>query len=166
MSEIDSYKHECIGIVMCPSDHEIVPHNRSHRIIPLYVLHEDALTATSFCAKKGDLLLGGGSGESAALRISVPEVIVFYSQGREDALYSSNEPVKAYWSMNDAYVFCSGYARLGWTPSERIEDWLAQHVLAFVLAEYPNVFGQWKPSPPPRQDGSLCRVPTAEEKRM
>ncbi len=67
MALIDCYRHRCIGIVQCPSTYEIVPGNNTHRNIPLYLLEEDALNAHSWQAKRGDLLLGGRLGESAAL---------------------------------------------------------------------------------------------------
>lgn len=165
MSEIDSYQHECIGIVFCPSDYEIVAGNNSHRNIPLYLLKEDALTASSYEAKRGDLLLGGGSGESATLRISIPEAIYLFTHARDD-FEPAHKPVKAYWSMNEAFVFCDGYAKLGWTPHDSIEEWLAEHLLAFVLREYPELFGTGKGPLFPGQDGSICRRPTKEEKGM
>ena len=166
MSEIDSFQHECIGIVACPSDHEIVAGNTMHRGIPLYLLKEDAPTATSFQAKNGDLLLGGGSGESAALRISIPGAFSFFTSEHQADAEPADKPVKAYWNMNQAYVFCDGYAKAGWTPQERIEHWLAKRLLAFVLREYPDLFGNYQGSFLLEQDGSLCRVPTAEEKQM
>lgn len=166
MSEIDSYRHECIGIVACPSDYEIAPGNNTHRNIPLYLLKEDALTATSWQAKQGDLLLGGGSGESAALRISIPESIYFFTHERRNDIESIKELVKAYWNMNQAFVFCEGYTKLGWTPQDRIEVWLAHHLLSFVLREYPEQFGKWKGDLSLKQAGSICRLPTTEEKQM
>jgi hypothetical protein len=42
--------------------------------------------------------------------------------------------------MNEAYVFCEGYARIGWTPDVGIESWLTNHILAFVIQEYPEVY--------------------------
>src|ERR1700730_3329053 len=120
MSEIDSYKHKCIGIVKCPSSYWPPGF---HQFIPLYLLEQDAYDS-GFPAKQGDLLLGGGSGESPALRISMPEAIIFFT--REDwhkrIPPESFETVgdlhrslyRAHWSMNDAFVFGDGYAKLGW----------------------------------------------------
>lgn len=166
MSEIDTYQHECIGIVACPSDYEIMAGNNMHRGVPLYFLKEDALTATSYQAKKGDLLLGGGSGESAALRISVPEALTFFAHKQQDSSGLSAEPVKAYWNMNQAYVFCSGYAKLGWMPHDRIEYWLAKHVLAFVLNTRPELFDKENMKVSIKGYGSICRLPTTEEKQL
>src|SRR4051794_562347 len=85
MSEIDTYKHECIVMVRCPSSY-LPPRSwgpdPKEMYIPLYMLHEDALDSDSFQAKKGDLLLGGGSGESSALWIAMPEAVLFFT--RED----------------------------------------------------------------------------------
>jgi hypothetical protein len=165
MSEIDSYQHECLGIVVCPSRYEIVHGNNSHRNIPLYLIEQDALDADSWQAKKGDLLLGGGSGESAALRVSIPEAIVFFTHERQTN-FAGEAIVKAYWNANEAFAFCDGYTKLGWTPQERIEVWLAEHLVAFVLKEYPELFAQWKGNVPLKLDGSICRLPTTSEKEM
>jgi hypothetical protein len=76
MSEVDGYRHRCIGMVRCPSRFAIV-RQRTHQEIPIYRIDDDASDATSFRAKAGDILLGGGTGESAALRISIPEAFWF-----------------------------------------------------------------------------------------
>ena len=164
MSEIDSYQHDCIGIVLYPSRDEIVPGNNTHRNIPLYLLKEDSFDADSWQAKQGDLLLGGGLGETAALRISIPEAILFFTHERTSE--PSEEFVFAYWMMREAFVFCDGYARLGWSPQDRIEVWLAEHLVAFVLKEYPERFGKWRGNVPLKLDGSICRLPTSAEKQM
>jgi hypothetical protein len=164
MSEIDSYKHECIGIVHCPSSYAIVYKNNSHRHIPLYRLDDDALDGTSFQAKRGDLLLGGGSGESASLRISIPEAISFLINDNAVLEGEWDDFYRAYWTMNEAFVFCEGYRKLGWTPDTPIETWLAEHILAFVLREYPAVYGPFQIATPLEQDGSICHRPTPEER--
>jgi hypothetical protein len=165
MSEIDIYRNECIGIVNCPSSYEIVPGNNRHRLVRLYRLDQDALKEDdSWHAKTGDLLLGGGSGESAALRISIPEAFYFFTHEVWDAFDSLDEIYQAYWAMTEAYVFCEGYAKLGWTPQDPIEGWLTRHVLAFVVGEYPERYSQFVGNLPLIQDGTICRRPTSEEK--
>ncbi len=80
MSAIDSYKHELLGMVKCPSPFELVYGRGAgeKQEIPLYRLLEDIPSdETDFQGKKGDLLLGGGSGEIDALRISMPETFLF-----------------------------------------------------------------------------------------
>ncbi len=162
MSEIDQYRHECIGIIVCPSSYPIV-RGRDHRNIPLYRVDE---SAEDWDVKPGDLLLGGGSGESAALRISIPEAIYFNTRESWGDFDSVDQLYHAYWSMNDAYVFCEGYSKLGWRPDKLIETWLVDHILAFIIREYSGVY---KPLCGPvshtEVDGSICRLPTAEEKR-
>jgi hypothetical protein len=182
MSEIDSYRHECIGIVICPSSYVIVygsnPPPGAPTPIRLYRIDEDTTDDDSFQAKRGDLLLGGGRGESPAFRISIPEAIHFFTE--DDYLYSRPEldsrfptiqalwdwHFHAYWTMNDAFVFCEGYAKLGWTPDIPIETWLAEHILAFVSREYPAVYGPFRGAAPLERDGSICRLPTPEERRI
>jgi hypothetical protein len=165
MSEIDSYPHECIGIVRCPSSYAVVPGNNTHRDIPLYRIDEDTTGDDSFQAKRGDLLLGGGRGESPAFRISIPEAIQVFTaaypirEEARDVLY------RAYWTMTDAFIFCEGYLTLGWTPAAPIETWLTEHILAFVLREYPAVYGPFCGTGALTQDGAICRLPTPEERQ-
>ncbi|MEA2574203.1 MAG: hypothetical protein QOH93_1501 [Chloroflexia bacterium] len=169
MSEIDSYKHECIGMVSCPASYGLgtvyFREERPQWEIPLYRIDDDAPDATSFDAKRGDFLIGGGGGESPALRISIPEAINFLTNEAWDG-DSGDEICKAYWTMNQAFVFCEGYEKLGWTPVRNIEAWLTEHVVAFVIREYANVYGMVAGPNPIEADGSICRLPTAEEQAI
>lgn len=165
MSEIDSYRHECMGIVKCPSQYNVL-YSSSLQLIPLYMLHEDGLDAESWQAKCGDLLLGGGSGESAALRISMPEAIYFFTYLDWDDYESLSDVCCAYWNMNEAYIFCDGYNKLGWSPKERIELWLTEHILSFISQEYPEVFIPWAGPVHLNKDGSIVRLPTYKEKKL
>lgn len=155
MSEIDIYQHKCIGIVNCPSTYPIVS-GRSHKLVALYRLEEDV---AEWGARKGDILLGGGSGESAALRISIPEAVLFSTNEVWTEFRSMDEIRKAYWNMNDAFVFCEGYAKLGWLPTVSIETWLTEHVIAFLLREYSDEYGEYCGPTSPGQDRSICRLP-------
>lgn len=152
------YNHECIGVVTQPE-------------IPLYLLKEDAFDSFTFHAKAGDLLLGGGQGERATLRIAIPEAIYWFTQENFDDMLNHlpdgkrwDRVVKAYWRMNDAYAFGEVYSELGWSLDEIIEFWLAEHVVAFILREYPEQFGKWRGNEPLSQDGSIFRLPTPQEK--
>ena len=167
MSEIDSYKHAVIGIVECPSTFEIVAGNNRHRLIPLYRLDEDAFDGDTIQGKQGDLLLGGGSGESAALRISIPEMIYFLTRDEWDEYEEPEELYLALWSLNDAYIFGDGYTKLGWTPKVSIDVWLAEQIIDFVLEEYPHDYGQFYGGEKLEHfeyKNTICRLPTEEEK--
>jgi hypothetical protein len=100
------------------------------------------------------------------LRISIPEAIRFFTQINWDEFQSRDEFYKAYWSLNDAYVFCEGYSKLGWTPDDDIESWLAEYIIAFVLREYPREFDISQCMLNLEKDGSICRLPTDLEKKM
>jgi hypothetical protein len=163
MSEIDSYKHTCIGIVVCPSTYEIVGGNDEHRNIPLYRLEE---SAPEWNAKDGDLLLGGGSGESQVLRISIPEAFVGATREDAEPFRFSEDAFKAYWSMTGAFVFGEGYVKIGWHPRQPIENWLAEHIVSFVLREYPETYGRFRGPGLLRKDGSICRRPLAGSSEM
>jgi hypothetical protein len=166
MSEIDSYKHECIGMVHCPTPYAGMYWNPPHEYIPLYTLGEDAWDAGSWQAKRGDLLLGGGSGEAPALRISIPAAFYFFTIEDWDAYDSFHEIYQAYWPMTAAYVFGVGYAKLGWTPQDPLETWVTEHILAFILQAYPDKWRSYCGPRRPGKDGTICRVPTLEEKRI
>jgi hypothetical protein len=105
MSEIDQYQHRCIGVISCPSTYEFVKRNSTNRLIPLYRLDESAIEWDS---KPGDLVLGGGAGESEALRISIPEAINYFTNEDWDPGEMKGNVYKAYWSMTGAYVFGEG----------------------------------------------------------
>jgi len=150
MSEIDTYKHKCIGIVSCPSSY------KENKRVALYRLDENAV---EWDAKKGDLLLGGGSGESAALRISIPEAISLFTQDGWTKFKSWVDIYRAYWGMNDAFVFGEGYIKLGWHPQVSIETWLITHIISFIIREHPNQYKEYCGPIKPEQDGSICRLP-------
>jgi hypothetical protein len=40
MSEIDRYRHACLGVVDCPADYPVVWGNEALRSIPLYRLDQ------------------------------------------------------------------------------------------------------------------------------
>ena len=162
MSDIDGYRHRCIGIVNCPSRFPIV-HWRPHRLVPLYRLDQDAFAAYSFRAKQGDVLLGGGGGESPALRLAIPEAFYCYTHPGWVDFDSLDEIVKAYWPMTYAFIFGDGYYQLGWRPSESIEDWLTGHILSYLVKTYPADFGHLIGTEQLVEDGSICRLPQEEE---
>ena len=116
MSQIDQYKYECIGIASCPSSYEIVFERPEIKEIPLYRLSEDA---DDWQAKKGDLLLGGGSGEAAAFRLSMPEALWFNTGKGWDDFESYDPDVRhAYWDAGTrAWARWAGRRRA--TPSPR-----------------------------------------------
>ena len=65
-------------IYWCPSSHDFVYDNKK-RQIGIYELLEDVpADEDSFDGKAGDILVGGGIGEAAALRISYPDAFDFF----------------------------------------------------------------------------------------
>jgi len=148
--------------------------------IPLYLLHEDALDSDDFQARNGDLLLGGGSGECSAFWIGMPDALLFFTGDTEETIElwpSDMYPTigdmhdsvyHAFWSPTESYFFCGGYAKAGWQPLEDsiIEIWLVQHILAFVTREYPDFWNHLLGPDELWEDGSICRLPTSEEKSV
>ena len=156
MSEVDQYKHQCIAIVTCPSDYDITTGISSTRNIPLYRLDESAV---EWHAKPGDVLLGGGSGESEVLRISMPEAIFLVTRDDWFEYDELAEIFKAYWSTSSAFVFGTGFIKLGWHPRKSMEFWLTDHIVAFLLREYPDIYGKYSGKQSVKEDGSICRLP-------
>ena len=165
MAEIDAYNHEVIGIVECPSTYEIVPF-REHRSIPIYRLLEDAFDGKTISGKSGDLLLGGGSGESAALLISIPEAIHFLTKDNWSEIENIEDVYNDFWGPNDAYVFCDGYIKLGWKPDVDIRFWLVTQIIDFVLDEYPGDYDKYKGSKSIDVANKICRLPSENEKNQ
>ena len=166
MSRVDGYRHSILGMVNCPSTFPIMYGNLWERDIPIYRLEEDALNETDFQGKAGDLLIGGGSGESAAFRIAIPEAFYFYT--RDDwGMYDTNDEIhRAFWTVTEAFIFGEGYYKLGWIPPSNIEPWLTQHVLQFLLQHYPSDYAHFVGSEPLEEDGSLCRLRNGEERTL
>jgi hypothetical protein len=162
MSAIDQYKYACLGIVHCPTSHKVWGANPQ---IPLYRLDEDIPPdEEDFQGKQGDILLGGGSGESAAVRIAIPEAFYFWTHEDWCDYDSLDEIIKPYWTPTQAYVFGEGYGKLGWTPEKNLlEWWLAQHILNFLASNYPDDYQQYVGPAPLEEDGAICRLPTREE---
>jgi hypothetical protein len=166
MSEIDQYDHRCLGIVSCPSHYE--PFREWKRTIALYRFDSDATDdEDSFQAKRGDVILGGGGGECGALRIALPEAILFFTDIDWDGWETTDEIVQSYWSPAEAFIFCDGFVQVGWHPSfQEIDMWIAEHVTSFLIREYRSEFAQYIGSWPIDQDGSICRLPTEDERRI
>lgn len=134
MSSIDQYQHRLLGFVNCPADFEIVKGNLT-REIAIYQLLEDVTSDERyFDGKKGDIVVGGGSGEAPAMRISLPESLeYFFKQSGDDGeevLY------KAFWSPTAAYKFGNGFSKIGWEPRMEMDWWLAKNVCAFVVKKF------------------------------
>ena len=125
MSAIDIHKYEVIGLVRCPSDEPFVYQNDT-REIPIYLFLDENID-NDWDAKKGDLLIGGGAGEAPAFRISLPEAIQYFTDIDWDVAgsHSRDDIFKAFWTINDAYIFGTGYRKDGWKPPEFLESWIA-----------------------------------------
>ena len=162
MSAIDQYGYICLAIVHCPLSYQV---HGTYPQIPVYRLEENIPSdEQDFQGKKGDILLGGGSGENAAMRIAVPEAFLFWTHDDWCDYESTDDIVKAFWTPTQAYVFGERYARLGWMPKETyVEWWLAHHILSFLIKNYPEIYQQYVGSVPLEADGSICRLPTKEE---
>lgn len=129
MSAIDTVWHEIIGQI---------------NGIPIYRLKEDAPEQApknfGFDGKKGDVLLGGGSGETAAMRISMPIAMEWFTgkmDWREKLEYNWHDISKTFWSNNNAYEFIQEYIEMGYVLQDcPIETWLTEHILSYLTHHY------------------------------
>lgn len=139
MSQIDSYPHKLIGILNCPTDFDFVYQNPT-REIPLYRFDTDTPNGEFLDAKKGDISLGGGSGEAPTMIFSIPETILFCldeNWGNQTKLNFFGDIIKHDWSLNQTYIFGTGYVKLGWQPDKTsLESWLAEHLVSFLKKDY------------------------------
>lgn len=140
MASIDQYKHRLLGFANCPSDFDFVYRN-STRQIAIYELEQSIPSdEKDFDGKAGDILIGGGSGEAQALRISMPGCVKFFFTDWEE-IEEYDEIFKSFWSPTTSFKFCNGYMKLGWNPEVEVEFWLAENVCGYLIKElemYPN----------------------------
>lgn len=135
MSTIDQYKHKLLGFIECPSKFDFVYENLTRKIA-IYELKEDLKSDDKeFNGKIGDIIIGGGSGEAAIFRISIPESLNFFFEDNWDDFETYDELFKAYWNPTESFIFCEGYLKLGWSIKTPIELWLAEN-LCLLLIEH------------------------------
>ena len=133
MSSIDLYKHKIIGFINLPS----IPTNEVQYLfseIAIYELLENIPENESdFDGKTGDVLVGGGSGESPAFRISIPEAIIFWYDDEYKLEFKNyNELFKPFWNPTESYQLCTIYKQYGWGPDIKIEFWLSEVVCNYL----------------------------------
>ena len=141
MASIDQYKHRLLGFINCPSDYEIV-YNNPTRDIAVYELLEDVPKDESdFDGKVGDILVGGGSGEVPAFRITMPDAIDRLILNKDVEFADYDQPFKSFWTATESYKLCDGFRKLGWDPIRPIEFWLAENVCLTLINEVESFKG-------------------------
>lgn len=180
MSEIDQYKYTCLGVIECP----IPFYAPKVKYVAIYHLEQDVgKRQYTFQGNEGDIIVGGGAGEAAAMRIRIPEAFILYTDFKvvveDEEIYRKLEnqaldksAFKAYWTPTEAYKFGTGYRKIGWDGEGAIDNWLTYHVLGFLLKNHPKRFdfpekfrikeGTLKPL----EDGSICRLLTKDEDKL
>ena len=133
MSSIDQYEHELLDFIECPSADDFVDGNPTRKIAIYRLKQNIPGDETHFDGKAGDILLGGGSGEAEALRISYPEAVHFFKNEGWNHFQSYDQILKAYWSPSFSYKIGNGFRKIGWNPESRLEWWVAEQVLDILL---------------------------------
>ena len=135
MASIDQYKHRLLGFINCPSDYDIVDGN-STRDIAVYELLENVPDdENAFDGKRGDILVGGGSGDAPAFRVTIPNTLDFLINDADVIFNSYDELFKAFWTPTESYVLCDGFKKLGWDAKRPIEFWLAENICVTLINE-------------------------------
>jgi hypothetical protein len=148
MSVIDSFEHEQIGFVRCPMRHTLYRDGRVFDRLPVYRLLENVWDESSLSGRAGDVVIGGGFGEASALSFSIPAL---FAPGG-----NPGDVVRSHWSADDAFIFGTGFEQLGWDPrQERMFDWLASHLAAFLSRAYPDRYPSYTGTRPGLQNGSI-----------
>jgi hypothetical protein len=139
MSRIDAYKHDLLGFITCNSHYNFVFGN-STRKMAIYKLKEDIpKDKDNFYGKLGDILIGGGSGEAPAFRISYPEAFKFFTTEDFDDFNNYDELFKAFWTPTESYMLCNGFKNSGWKPEvEPIEFWLTERIISILIKFRPE----------------------------
>jgi hypothetical protein len=127
---------------------------RGHDSLPVYLLKEDVQEERDgLSGKSGYVAIGGGSGEARALSFAIPDIFTVYTT-TNDALRWP--PFTSHWTLNEAFMFGSGFQKPGWNPeSEKLEIWLAEHLMAFLVKIYPEKYKHLLGEFPLEQDGSI-----------
>jgi hypothetical protein len=133
MSAIDSYKHKHLGFIECPSTFDIVYSNPTRKVGIYELLENIPSHENNFDGKVGDIILGGGSGEVPAFRISLPDTIYFFTKDEWDEFNNYDDLFKVFWTPTQSYVLCEGYSKLGWTRDTQIEFWLARNLCLLII---------------------------------
>lgn len=135
--------------------HAFLVDGRIRDRLPVYELLEDIRHESSISGKSGDIAIGGGSGEAKALCFAIPEIFRFLTDGPELATVET-KPITCHWSMNEAFIFGTGFESLGWSPEEQALDiWLAEHLIAFLVRAYPKRYQHLVGEFPSELSGSI-----------
>lgn len=143
MSAIDRYKHRHIGFIECPSTFNLVYESPTRRIAIYELLENIPDDEKDFDGKIGDIILGGGSGEAPAFRISIPEALLFFTKDDWDNYENQTDLFKAFWTPTQSYIYGEGFSKKGWSPDEQIEFWLAENVCLFII-EHVDEYAHYK----------------------
>ena len=141
MSAIDCYKHNHLGFIECPSTYNIINFSKAtkNNWVAIYELLENvSKDEQDFDGKAGDILVGGGSGESPALRITNPLAFQFFTFDEDkfaDLEFDDlDEIFKSFWTPRESYILGDGFVKLGWTPDRTLEMWLTENVCKLLVS--------------------------------
>jgi hypothetical protein len=135
MASIDQYKHRLLGFINCPSDYEIVYLNPTRDIAVYELLDDIPEDEDDFDGKKGDIIVGGGSGEVPAFRVSIPDALNLLVNKQDVYFDNYDQLFKAFWTPTESYKLCNGFKKLGWDTNRPIEFWLAENVCISLTNE-------------------------------
>ena len=133
MSTIDQYKHRHLGFIECPSTFDFVFNNSTRKIAIYELLENIPSNENDFDGKIGDIILGGGSREAPAFRISIPETLNLFTKDNWEDFETPSELFKAFWTPTESYKLCEGFTKFSWPPNSPIEFWLAENICFLLI---------------------------------
>jgi hypothetical protein len=138
MSAIDVYRHNHLGFIECPSSYDFVFASKTRKIAIYELLDNIPDDEMDFDGKAGDILVGGGSGEAPALRISNPIAFQFSTYDEDkfaDLEFNDLEEIfKPFWAPTQSFMLGEGFLKLGWTPDRPLEMWLTENVCKLLVS--------------------------------
>jgi hypothetical protein len=133
MASVDQYKHRLLGFIKCPSDYDIVDGNSTRDIAVYELLENVPEEENDFDGKTGDILVGGGSGEAPAFRVTIPGALDFLLNDTDITFDNYDQLFKAFWTPTESYRLCDGFKKLGWDTKQSIEFWLAENICVTLV---------------------------------
>lgn len=135
MASIDQYKHRLLGFIECPSKYDFVYQNSTRNLAVYELMENIPADEKDFDGKTGDILIGGGSGEAPAFRITMPDCLEYFIFDKAIDFENNESFFKAFWNPTQSFKLGDGFQKLGWDVVTPMEVWLTKNVCTTLINE-------------------------------